>query len=183
MHQIDAPGNVAGLFTEGDPGLSQPPTVVSDDWLNAVQMEIVNVIFAAGLTLSKPDNTQLRQAIRALSTPTLLGSYVTYIKSAMTFDNAWHTLTVAGVPGTAKWMYVGGWVENLGSPNNARQSLWVRPQSGGQQMILSHTNGVAGDYENDCAFGPVLVPCNGGNLDYKWSDDVTDANFIVYGYM
>jgi hypothetical protein len=141
------------------------------------------VILAAGLTLDKPDNTQLRQAIRALSTPTLLNPYVIYIKSAMTFDDAWHTLTVAGVPGTAEWMYVGGWLENHGDPDNERQSLWVRPQSGGQQMILTHTNGVSSTYENDCAFGPVLVPCNGDNLDYKWSDDITDATFIVYGYM
>lgn len=63
MHRIDAPGNVSGTFTEGDPQLGVPPTQVSDDWLNAVQEEIAGVVEGAGRTLSKPNNSQLGDAI------------------------------------------------------------------------------------------------------------------------
>lgn len=67
MHRIDgaaaAPG---GLFTEGDPNVGTPATVVTDDWLNAVQEEIAGVIEGSGTSLSKPSNAQLLSAIRVL---------------------------------------------------------------------------------------------------------------------
>lgn len=67
MHKIDSPtATPDGLFTIGDPVGGMAPTVVTDDWLNAVQTEIVNVIEEAGETLDKPDNTQLLQAIQTL---------------------------------------------------------------------------------------------------------------------
>ena len=67
MHRIDGPGATSGnLFTEGDPVLGVPATTVTGAWLNAVQEEIAHVIEAAGIPLSKPDNTQLHAAILAL---------------------------------------------------------------------------------------------------------------------
>lgn len=67
MHRIDgaaaAPG---GLFTEGDPNVGTPATVVTDDWLNAVQEEISGVIEGSGASLSKPSNAQLLLAIKTL---------------------------------------------------------------------------------------------------------------------
>lgn len=65
MHRIDTDGATVGfLFTEGNPGLNIPATVVGADWLNdTVQEELVLVVENAGLTLSKPDNTQLQQAL------------------------------------------------------------------------------------------------------------------------
>lgn len=67
MHRIDGPGAAPGnLFTEGDPTLGVPATTVTGAWLNAVQEEIANTIEAAGIQLSKPDNTQLHAAILAL---------------------------------------------------------------------------------------------------------------------
>lgn len=69
MHRIDGPGATSGnLFTEGDPTTGVPATTVTGAWLNAIQEEIANVIEAAGLTLAKPDNTQLAAAIAALIT-------------------------------------------------------------------------------------------------------------------
>jgi hypothetical protein len=183
MFKIDSSGNVAGLFTEGDPGLGQAPTVVSAEWLNAVQTEIVNVVLAAGLALNKADSAQLLAALRAIRVPTLLNPFPVYEKADMTFDDGWHTLTVAGVPSTAKWMYVGGWVMNQGAPDNVRQMLRVRPNNAGSAMVLSRTNGVAGSYENNHAIGPCVVPCDGAHLDYRWTDTVTDTNLIVYGYL
>ena len=57
-----------GYFTGGNPSSSTPATMVTPDWLNAVQEEIAAVIIGAGLTLSKADNAQLFAAIQALIT-------------------------------------------------------------------------------------------------------------------
>ena len=67
MHRIDGPGALTGgVFTDGDPAAGTPATVVTDDWANAVQDELCNVIIGAGIGLSKPNNAQLVAAIRAL---------------------------------------------------------------------------------------------------------------------
>lgn len=67
MHRIDGPAAApGGFFTEGDPSVGTPATVVTDDWMNAVQAEIESVITATGTALSKPDNAQMLAAIRAL---------------------------------------------------------------------------------------------------------------------
>lgn len=67
MHRIDAPGATAGnLFTEGNPALSVPATEVSDDWLNDVQEEIVNVILDQGISLVKGTQDQLLTAIQGI---------------------------------------------------------------------------------------------------------------------
>lgn len=68
MHRIDGPGaTIDNHFTDGDPGSSIPATVVTGDWLNAVQDDIANAIEGAGITLSKPSNNQLLLAIQAIS--------------------------------------------------------------------------------------------------------------------
>lgn len=78
MHRIDKPSAVAvlpspspvgtpGFFTEGNPLLSIPPTVVSGDWANAVQEELSAVVEAAGLTLDKGDPRQVLQALGRLA--------------------------------------------------------------------------------------------------------------------
>lgn len=77
MHRIDhstavgsqpAPdaAGTPGFFTKGDPQIPVPATVVTADWANAQQEELAFVIEQAGLSLSKTDNTQLRQAIVAI---------------------------------------------------------------------------------------------------------------------
>jgi hypothetical protein len=55
------------LFTEGNPVTGLPATVITSDWLNGVQEEIVHVIATAGLEPSAGDLTQLAQAVRLLS--------------------------------------------------------------------------------------------------------------------
>ncbi len=77
MFQIDTSTAVAtepaagtagtpGWFTGGNPALNQPATVVSADWLNAVQDELMNVVNAAGLTPSKTTHNQVLQALDLL---------------------------------------------------------------------------------------------------------------------
>ena len=66
MHRIDGSGHAANMFTEGNPGLGVPPTVVTDDWLNDVQENLVDVILNAGVPLTKGRAQDLRDAIVAL---------------------------------------------------------------------------------------------------------------------
>lgn len=77
MYQIDVPSAVAalpapaalgtpGYFTDGSVAGGVPPTVVTADWLNAVMLELVNVVAAGGLAPSKVATNQLLLAIQAL---------------------------------------------------------------------------------------------------------------------
>lgn len=79
MHRIDStgtavaiptPGSVGGtvgFFTEGNAGLGTPATVVSADWLNAVQEELSYVIEQTGGALDKTSRTQLKAAIEKVA--------------------------------------------------------------------------------------------------------------------
>lgn len=61
--------NPDGYFTGGNPGGGVPATIVDDEWLNAVQEEIANVIEDADggdTALSKASRTQLKEAIAAM---------------------------------------------------------------------------------------------------------------------
>lgn len=62
MHRIDTAGAVSGLFVDGDPTTATPSTIVDAAFMNAFMEELVNVVEAAGLTLTKADHTQLLQA-------------------------------------------------------------------------------------------------------------------------
>jgi hypothetical protein len=62
MHRIDHSTAVAGLFTEGSPGVT-PATVVTDDWLNDVQENIMEVIEYVGITETKGEGSDLLNAI------------------------------------------------------------------------------------------------------------------------
>jgi len=69
MHKIDSNGaTIDNEFTEGSVVSSIPATVVSANWMNAVQRELVNVIESAGLTLAPDGDTdpadQLLEAIQ-----------------------------------------------------------------------------------------------------------------------
>lgn len=74
MHRIDTVNNAAVLpaplegdsdpgFFKNNPGAS-PGTVVSGDWLNAVQEELAAVVEAGGLDPDKEDNGQLLKALQ-----------------------------------------------------------------------------------------------------------------------
>lgn len=66
MHRIDTSGNVDNRFHPGNPATGQQATLIDQDWLNAVQEEIVNVILEANIDLEKGTNDQLAAAIVAL---------------------------------------------------------------------------------------------------------------------
>ncbi|AMK09660.1 right-handed parallel beta-helix repeat-containing protein [Pseudodesulfovibrio indicus] len=64
MDRIDhSTATEAHQFTEGNPALGVPATVVTEKWLNGVQEELVGIIAGAGIVLDAEDTTQLGQAI------------------------------------------------------------------------------------------------------------------------
>lgn len=64
-----ATATVDNRFTEGNPTAGTPATVVTADWLNGIQEELVSVIAAAGIALNAGSSVQLLAAIRALTMP------------------------------------------------------------------------------------------------------------------
>lgn len=65
MHKIDGAGHLNNMFVWEDPLLNRPPTEITAEWLNAVQIELASVIEWAGLALAKNNNGQLLQALQA----------------------------------------------------------------------------------------------------------------------
>ncbi len=68
MHRIDGAGATSdNRFTDGDPASATAATVVTDDWLNAVQEEIVSVISDSAVTPAIAlDKTQTNQLVTAI---------------------------------------------------------------------------------------------------------------------
>ncbi|VVP57064.1 gp53-like domain-containing protein [Pseudomonas fluorescens] len=67
MYYIDGPGATPdNKFTDGDPAAGVAPTTVTDDFMNDIQMEILNVLAAAGIAPAKNTQDQLLQALRGL---------------------------------------------------------------------------------------------------------------------
>ena len=61
------PAGAPGWFTEGNPAAGQPATVLSADWLNEVQAEILAVLAAAAIAPNKTKSDQLATAIQQLA--------------------------------------------------------------------------------------------------------------------
>ncbi len=77
MHRVDTltaaealpasnPAGTPGYFTQGDLLNGIPATVPGQDWFNAVQEELVNIVEEAEIVPDKGDNTQILQALNAL---------------------------------------------------------------------------------------------------------------------
>lgn len=66
MHKIDGPGHVGGQFVGEDAVIGRAPTVVTPEWLNAVQGELVSLVTAAGLALDKANSAQVLAALKVI---------------------------------------------------------------------------------------------------------------------
>jgi hypothetical protein len=53
-----------GFFSRGNPGAGQPSTVVTADWANGIQEELMSVLEVAGI---EPDKTQFNQLAAAIA--------------------------------------------------------------------------------------------------------------------
>ncbi|CAI8805070.1 putative Tail fiber protein [Pseudomonas sp. IT-P74] len=68
MHRIDGPGATGtNKFTDGDPVGGVQATVVTDDWLNDVQEELMSILTAAAITPVKGTQNQILTAIRRIN--------------------------------------------------------------------------------------------------------------------
>lgn len=67
VFRIDSPGSAGGVFVGGNPFAEVDGTIVSADWLNAMQEELVGLVEAEGITPNKLDATQVRAAILRLA--------------------------------------------------------------------------------------------------------------------
>jgi len=119
MHRIDTPNAVNSLFVEKDPALGLAPTEVSDDWLNAVQEELVGAVEASGIVLDKSNNGQLALAISALVTPGTFKKNA-LVNSAFEVNQRYHLITaptgnVVTSVYPAGGYYVDRWAHNIPS--------------------------------------------------------------------
>ena len=78
MHRVDhstaksvrpaiQPAGTPGYFGDGDASMGDPPTILTADYMNALQEELVAAVLAANLTLTKSTNSQLAQAITIIA--------------------------------------------------------------------------------------------------------------------
>lgn len=86
----------AGWFTDGNPGTGVPGTVVTADWLNAQQAEIMSVLTAAGVTPDKTQTDQLLKSLRTLGRIKLTANTTIYV--ATTGSDTLNTGLSAGSP-------------------------------------------------------------------------------------
>jgi hypothetical protein len=92
MHRIDGPGaTVDNRFTDGDPVGGVQATMVTDDWANDVQEEIMSVLTAAAIAPVKGTQNQLLKAIRSVNTG-LVGA-ASNVKMTVNVASASATLT------------------------------------------------------------------------------------------
>lgn len=67
MQKINSPGATPlNEFTEGNPATGTPATIVSADWLNTIQRELVAAVEASGQALNPSNNAQLLAAMQIL---------------------------------------------------------------------------------------------------------------------
>lgn len=64
MHPIGGATAVNGQFQDGTP--TQKGTVVSAEWLNTIQDEIINAIKSAGIQINSQDNDDKKQLANAI---------------------------------------------------------------------------------------------------------------------
>ncbi|MFW6086405.1 MAG: hypothetical protein ACODAG_04310 [Myxococcota bacterium] len=132
MHRIDtdtAEEDTHGAgkdgFTGGDPQAAIAPTDLSADWCNAVQEEIANVVEAAGISLDKGDNEQLRKA--------------TLDRILLALDR------LGGQDGSGEWLYRDGngdpapkartVVPHLLDAHPLEEGEWARHEAGGTHLF------------------------------------------------
>src|SRR3989344_8360789 len=74
MHRMDGPGaTVDNRFTDGDPVGGVQATIVTDDWANGIQEELMSILAAGGVSPVKGTQNQVLKAIRSIS-PAVVGT-------------------------------------------------------------------------------------------------------------
>lgn len=169
MFKIDSPGaTINNEWTEGNPSLGVPATVVSADFMNlAVQGELVELVEFSGQVLSKVDPTQVRQAVQLL-----IGTGGAPIKEDI--DNASGPLPIAGLildKANFKGAIAQFDLERFTDSNNVQESGFI---------FMSHDTSddlwrVSASSKIDDA-GVVFTITAAGQIEYT-SDNLVGANY------
>lgn len=188
MHRIDGPGaTVDNKFTDGDPVGGVQATLVTDDWLNDVQENVMAVLAAGGVTPTKGRAADLVDAIRANTTGRLLATRVftasgTYTPTAgMTF--AIVTAQGGGGGGAGTAVPTSGNV-SIGAPGNAGAYAVGRilAASIGASQVVTIGNGgaaasaTAGGAGGTTSLGALIAAPGGGGGPVFNNASIPNAN-------
>lgn len=179
MHRVDTSGNIAGAFTDGDPDVPVEATVVDDDWLNAVQESICNLIEDAGITLVKGDDTQLTDAVDAKVAPAIATPTFTYPALANGAQISGHR-KLGWSQDAQGYVHIEG--EISGSFGTSTTSLWAagalppgaRPTGTGVQAIAYGAGNTAGVVD--------MVVGSDGRLDVISQGGTATAIRVQFSY-
>lgn len=141
MHRIDGPGaTVNHLFTDGDPVSGTQATIVTDDWLNDLQENVISVLIAAGVTPVKGRSSDLLDSLRKLSTSVVGGA----LNARMTLASAAASATLTADEVVVK-SALGGAAWTL-SAFNKTINLGAAPGPGGMDTGSSPASGYVAIY-------------------------------------
>jgi hypothetical protein len=150
MHRIDGPGaTVDHLFTDGDPVSGTQATMVTDDWLNDLQENVISVLIAAGVTPVKGRSSDLLDSLRKPSTSVVGGALNARMTVASASASATLTadeVVVKSALGGAAWtLSVFNKTINLGSTGAGGMDTGASPASGYVAIyaIYNPTTGVS----------------------------------------
>jgi hypothetical protein len=115
-----------GFFTNGNPALGAPATIVDADWMNALQEELAYVIEQSGLVLNKLDRTQLFQALGRLTRVRLQADTTFYLAPSPTGNDNNNGLSPETPWADATYAY--NWIRDRIDPNG--HTCWIQPAPG-----------------------------------------------------
>lgn len=130
MFQIDNPSAVSelpaptaegtpGFFTDGDPSAGIVGTIVPAELMNAIMLELCNVVTGVGGTLLKSNNTQIANSLPAAGTGYLLfpsGLIVNYGGGSNTDNTGAEPVTFARPFTTGSLFAIAGNATDAGPP-------------------------------------------------------------------
>jgi hypothetical protein len=152
MYQIDVPSaaqvlpaptaqGAPGYFTDGDLVGGIEPTIVPAHFLNALMLEVLSVLAAAGITPDKAQYGQLASAIKAI-VQAPAGSYAIDTGSANAYAAVYAPAVAARVDGLT--LAFRATTSNTGAATFAPNGLGAKPVLGGAHAVLQGGEIVAG---------------------------------------
>ena len=198
MYQIDnntaaaaqpasTPVGTPGFFTDGNPATNVPATVVTAEWLNSVQQELINAVLGAGIT---PDKTKFNQLAAAMA-----GRFVgmqRFVASGTYTPTPGTTRIIVEVQGgggggggvpitTATQFSIGGG----GASGAYAKSFLTNGFSGGIAVTIGAGGaGAAGGVAGTGATGGTssfgaLISCAGGLGGISYAAATANGNFLI----
>lgn len=172
MHRIDGPTAApGGLWTEGDPIGGVPATIVSDDYMNDLQENVMAVLTAAGVSPTKGRAADLLDSIKALTTGKVLA--IRQITSTGVYTPTPGTKTCYGfligagaAGGGAQSTATGNTAAGIGGSAGSMAEFFFPVATLSGLLVTIGTGGLgvangAGNNGGQSTFGPLTAP--GGN--------------------